>query len=131
MRDRRAALRRLRDACGPAPKRRTEPPKSPTLTAAGGQGHARPPNHESPVRGVDGYYEDESEEVATMSDATDLKPDFITDESGQKKAVVLSFDQYQELLEDLDDLAIIAERRDESTISHEELERRLRDGESL
>ena len=66
-----------------------------------------------------------------MTDATKLEPDFITDESGQKKAVVLSFDQYQELLEDLDDLAIIAERRDESTIRHEELEKRLRDGESL
>jgi hypothetical protein len=66
-----------------------------------------------------------------MSDARDLKPDYITDESGQKKAVILSFDQYQELLEDLDDLSVIAERRDEPTITHEELEKKLRDGEPL
>lgn len=62
-----------------------------------------------------------------MSDAKQTSPDYITDESGHKKAVVLSVDQYQELLEDLDDLGVIAERRDEATITHEELIEELRD----
>ena len=46
---------------------------------------------------------------------------YIIDEKGQKTAVILPVKEYEELLEDLHDLAIIAERRDEPTISHEEL----------
>lgn len=41
-------------------------------------------------------------------------------------SVVLSVDEYEALLEDIEDLAIVAERRDETTISHEDLEARLR-----
>ena len=46
---------------------------------------------------------------------------FITDENGQKTAVILSIDAYTELLEDLSDLAAVAERRSESTIAHKDL----------
>jgi hypothetical protein len=35
--------------------------------------------------------------------------------------VVLSISDFRELMEDLEDLAVIAERRDELTISHEDL----------
>ena len=63
-----------------------------------------------------------------VSDARQTSLDYITDESGQKKAVVLSVDQYQELLEDLDDLGVIAGHRDEATMTHEELLEELRDG---
>ncbi|MBF8265211.1 MAG: hypothetical protein HW384_1075, partial [Dehalococcoidia bacterium] len=35
------------------------------------------------------------------------------DEKGRKKAVLLPIREYQELMEDLEDLAIIAERREE------------------
>ena len=45
----------------------------------------------------------------------------------QKTAVVLSLEEYEELLEDLHDLAIIAERRDEPTITFEELKKRLKE----
>ena len=38
-------------------------------------------------------------------------------------------EEYEELLEDIEDLAAIAERRDEPTVTHEELLARLnRDG---
>jgi PHD/YefM family antitoxin component YafN of YafNO toxin-antitoxin module len=50
---------------------------------------------------------------------------YIVDEKGQKTAVVLPVKEYQELLEDLHDLAIIAERRDESAITFKELKKRL------
>ncbi|MBI4727410.1 hypothetical protein HY768_09380 [candidate division TA06 bacterium] len=56
-----------------------------------------------------------------MLNLKQLKPQYITTDSGEKTAVVLPILEFQELLEDVGDLAIVAERRDESTISHEEL----------
>ena len=55
-----------------------------------------------------------------------LHTQFIVDESGEKTAVVLPLKDYEELLEDIHDLAIIAERREEPTISFDELEKRLK-----
>jgi PHD/YefM family antitoxin component YafN of YafNO toxin-antitoxin module len=52
---------------------------------------------------------------------------YIVDEKGQKMGVVLPVEEYEELLEDLHDLAIIAERRDESAIPFDELKERLRE----
>jgi len=52
---------------------------------------------------------------------------YIVDENGQKTAVVIPINEYEELLEDLHDLAVIAERRDEPTISFEEVKKRLRE----
>lgn len=51
---------------------------------------------------------------------------FLTDGKGKKTAVVLPVEDYEKLREDLDDLAVIAERRDEETIPHEELKRSLK-----
>jgi hypothetical protein len=51
---------------------------------------------------------------------------YLTDQSGKKTAVVLPLDDYEELIEDLEDLAVIAERRDEPTVSHEEFLNKLR-----
>jgi 3-dehydroquinate synthase class II len=45
---------------------------------------------------------------------------YITDERGERTAVVLPINDYEKLLEDLDDLAVIAERRDEPVIPHEQ-----------
>ncbi len=44
----------------------------------------------------------------------------VTDEDGQKKAVLISIADYERLMEDLSDLAAIADRRKEPTVSHEE-----------
>lgn len=54
-------------------------------------------------------------------------PEFVIDSTGKKKAVILSFEEYEELLQDLNDLSVIAERRNEGTISHESLLNELRD----
>lgn len=51
---------------------------------------------------------------------------FIVDDTGKKTAVVLSLEEYEELIEDIHDLAVIAERRDEPTISFDELKKRLK-----
>jgi len=55
-----------------------------------------------------------------------IKPQFILDKSGKKSFVILPVEEYDELMEDLYDLAIIAERKDEPTISFEEFEKRLK-----
>ncbi len=51
---------------------------------------------------------------------------YLIDESGQKTAVVIPVEEYEELLEDIHDLAIIAERRDEPTVPFDELKKRLK-----
>ncbi len=51
---------------------------------------------------------------------------FLVDEEGRKTAVLLPLEEYEEMLEDIEDLAVIAERRDEPTIPFEELKKRLR-----
>jgi PHD/YefM family antitoxin component YafN of YafNO toxin-antitoxin module len=47
----------------------------------------------------------------------------------KKTAVVLPLADYEKLIEDLEDLAVVAERREEPTVSHEQLKAELtRDG---
>lgn len=51
---------------------------------------------------------------------------YIIDKKGNKTAVVLPIEEYEELLEDIHDLAVIAERRNETTITFDELKQRLK-----
>ncbi len=55
-----------------------------------------------------------------------LHPEYVTDEEGNRKSVILPISDFQELIEDIEDLAAIAERRDEPTVSHEEILNGLR-----
>lgn len=52
---------------------------------------------------------------------------YLTDEKGERQAVMLSLEDYERMVEDLADLAVVAERRDETAIGHyqfvEELKR--------
>ena len=52
---------------------------------------------------------------------------FLVDENGRKESVVISIADYQELLEDLADLAAIAERKEEPVELLELVKRRLQD----
>lgn len=54
-------------------------------------------------------------------DAAIRNPQYITDAKGQKTAVILPLDAYNELLDDLSDLADVAERRTEACFSHQDL----------
>lgn len=56
----------------------------------------------------------------------EIKTKYITDEKGKKKSVILSFVDYKNLMEDIEDLAKVAERREEYTISHEDLVNQLK-----
>jgi len=54
---------------------------------------------------------------------------FIVDDKGRKTKVVLAIKDYEKLLEDLHDLAVVAERKCEESMPFEDLENRLkRDG---
>ena len=58
-----------------------------------------------------------------------VKVEYIVTAEGEKKAVIIPWDEYEELMEDLHDLRIIAERREEKNITLNELKERLkRDG---
>ncbi len=54
---------------------------------------------------------------------------YLTDPQGHKTAVVLPLAEYEKLMEDLDDLAAVAERRGEPVIPHAQFKAELkRDG---
>ena len=60
-----------------------------------------------------------------------IQEQFVIDAKGRKTGVILPLRQYQKLMEDLHDLAVVAERRSEDPIPLEEMKRRLRkDGNS-
>jgi PHD/YefM family antitoxin component YafN of YafNO toxin-antitoxin module len=49
--------------------------------------------------------------------STPVKEQYIIDAEGNKTAIILSIEQYEQMLEDLHDLAIVAERRTEQPVS--------------
>ena len=59
--------------------------------------------------------------VNFMAEIKKYKVRYVTDEKGNKTEVIIKMKDYEELLEDLNDLAIVAERRDEKVIAHEEV----------
>ncbi|HEY3027261.1 MAG TPA: hypothetical protein VGJ55_14015 [Pyrinomonadaceae bacterium] len=56
-----------------------------------------------------------------MLDVKGLVRQYVTNEAGEKTAVIMPINEFQELMEDIEDLATIAERREEPTISHQQL----------
>ena len=60
-----------------------------------------------------------------------LQEQYVVDTKGNKTAVILSLKRYEQLMEDLHDLAIVAERREEKPISLKEMKRRLQRDELL
>jgi hypothetical protein len=56
-----------------------------------------------------------------MLDLKQLDLQYVTDQTGKKTAVILSIENFQSLLADINDLAAIAGGHGEQTISHDEL----------
>jgi PHD/YefM family antitoxin component YafN of YafNO toxin-antitoxin module len=50
---------------------------------------------------------------------------YVVDDQGNKIAIILPLTEYQHLKEDLHDLAMVAERRDEGSMSLAELKKRV------
>ena len=61
-----------------------------------------------------------------MSTAKTMHAQYITNEHGERVSVVIPIDEYEALLEDVEDLAVIAERREEESSSHAEVIERLK-----
>ena len=55
-----------------------------------------------------------------------LSKKFITDANGKKISVILSFKKYKKLMEDIHDLAVIAERRSEKSVPLDEMRKKLK-----
>ncbi len=55
-----------------------------------------------------------------------LNPQYLLDKAGKKAFVVLPIDEYESLLEDIQDLGVIAERRDEPKLSLDDFEKELK-----
>ena len=60
-----------------------------------------------------------------------MSTQYIVDNDGNRVSVILPVEEYQALLEDLEDLAAVAERRDEPVVSLDELTRRLKDDDLI
>ncbi|HUF64246.1 MAG TPA: hypothetical protein VMN36_19370 [Verrucomicrobiales bacterium] len=54
-----------------------------------------------------------------------MSTQFLTDESGRRVAVVLPVEDYEDLMEDVSDLAAVAERRNEERVTLAEVKQRL------
>ena len=54
------------------------------------------------------------------------KAKYLIDETGKKTAVVLPLKEYEELIEDIHDLSIIAERKNEPVVGFNEVRERLK-----
>ena len=55
-----------------------------------------------------------------------IRQQFIVNQDGKKTAVVMPLRDYERLMEDLHDLSVVAERRDEPSVPLDEVKRRLR-----
>ena len=56
----------------------------------------------------------------------EMQLNYVTNETGKKTAVILPIEEFEKLLEDIDDMAVLLERRDEPTIPFEEIIAKLK-----
>ncbi len=54
-----------------------------------------------------------------MTMPINLHPQYITDDTGEKVSVVIDMQEFENMLEDIEDLTAIADRKDEETTTHE------------
>jgi hypothetical protein len=65
-------------------------------------------------------------EHRAMPAVASFHPQFVVDHQGHRTSVLLPVEEYETLLEDLSDLAAVAERRDEPVSSHGDVVARLK-----
>ncbi len=61
-----------------------------------------------------------------MTMPINLHPQYVTDASGKKVSVIIDMQEFQDMLEDIEDLITIADRKDEESTSHEDFLKELR-----
>ncbi len=55
-----------------------------------------------------------------------VQPKYPVKGRGKKRRVIVPISEYRKMMEDLHDLAVVAERRNEPTVTLEEMKRRLK-----
>ena len=61
-----------------------------------------------------------------MTMPINLHPQYITDDNGDKVSVVIGMQEFENMIEDIEDLTAIADRKDEETTSHDDFLKELR-----
>jgi len=61
-----------------------------------------------------------------MTMPINLHPQYITDDKGDKVSVIIDMQEFENMLEDIEDLTTIADRKDEETTSHNDFLQELR-----
>ena len=61
-----------------------------------------------------------------MEKIKELNVQYITTASGERSGVILSIEDFETLIEDLEDMAHVIARRNEPVISHEDLKAELK-----
>ena len=61
-----------------------------------------------------------------MTMPINLHPQYITDGNGNKVSVVIDMQEFESMLDDIEDLTAIADRKDEETTSHDDFLNELR-----
>jgi hypothetical protein len=55
----------------------------------------------------------------------DIHPQYIVNDMGNKTSVVLSIEDFETILDDFEDLLVVAERKSESTTAHKDFLKEL------
>jgi len=61
-----------------------------------------------------------------MTMPINLHPQYITDNKGDKVSVIINMQEFEKMIEDIKDLTIIADRKNEKTTSHKDFLNELR-----
>ena len=61
-----------------------------------------------------------------MTMSINLHPQYITNDSGDKMSVIIDIKEFENMLEDIEDLTAIADRKDEDITSHKDFLNELR-----
>ncbi|MBL1242838.1 MAG: hypothetical protein COA30_06900 [Sulfurimonas sp.] len=66
-----------------------------------------------------------------MTMPINLHPQYITDDSGDKVSVIITIEEFENMLEDIEDLTAIADRKNENTTSHKKFLEELKSDGTL
>jgi len=61
-----------------------------------------------------------------MTMPMNLHPQYSTNDNGEKMSVVLTMQEFENILEDFEDLSIVAQRKDEKSTSHQDVLKELK-----
>ena len=61
-----------------------------------------------------------------MTMPINLHPQYITNDNGDKVSVIIDMQEFENMIEDIEDLTAIADRKDEDTTSHDDFLNELR-----